>query len=112
MGRATRPRPARLAEKLQQIRLSLGLSQTQMLEQLGLADEKFQGDISKYELGRAEPSYLILLRYARLANVYVDVLLDDDLDLPHRLPCVRKHKGRVKAEMVAKKDRLSRRIAG
>ena len=31
-----RPRPLRLAEKLLQIRTGLGLSQTQMLERLGL----------------------------------------------------------------------------
>jgi hypothetical protein len=27
-----------------------------------------------------------LLRYARIAGVYVDVLIDDELDLPEHLP--------------------------
>jgi hypothetical protein len=36
---------------------------------------------------------MILLEYARLANVYVDVLIDDNLDLPARLPSAKKHEG-------------------
>ena len=38
MGRATREKPAWLAEKLLQIRLALGLSQTEMLKRLGFED--------------------------------------------------------------------------
>ena len=44
-----RPRPLRLAEKLLQIRNGLGLSQTQMLERLGLGDTMHYGRISEYE---------------------------------------------------------------
>lgn len=36
MGRSPRPRPARLGEKLLQIRMGLGLSQSQMHKRLGL----------------------------------------------------------------------------
>jgi hypothetical protein len=32
-----------------------------------------------------EPSLLVLLRYARVAGVSVDKLLDDELDLPEKL---------------------------
>jgi transcriptional regulator with XRE-family HTH domain len=42
--------------------------------------------LSKYELGITEPPLIVLLRYARVAGVYVDVLIDDELDLPARLP--------------------------
>lgn len=43
MGRYHRAKPARLAEKLSQIRRVLGLSQNQMLKHLGLSDELTRG---------------------------------------------------------------------
>ena len=85
MGHARR-RPKRLAEKLLQIRLALGLSQTEMHRQLGVEDEISYTRISDYELDKAEPTLMILLQYARAAGVYVDVLIDDELDLPAKLP--------------------------
>jgi len=48
--------------------------------------------ISEFELGKGEPSLIILLEYARVAGVCVDVLIDDKLDLPGRLPAKPKHK--------------------
>ena len=92
MGHA-RPRPSRLAEKLLQIRNALGLSQTEMHRRLGVQDLIEYHAISKYELDKNEPPLMILLEYARLANVYVEVLIDDDLDLPARLPSAKKHEG-------------------
>jgi transcriptional regulator with XRE-family HTH domain len=91
MGRYSRTRPKRLAEKLLRIRTSLGLSQNEMIRQLGLADELTQSRISGYELGTREPSLPTLLLYARSAGVCVDFLVDDELDLPERLPGVPKH---------------------
>jgi transcriptional regulator with XRE-family HTH domain len=44
------------------------------------------GHISEFESGKREPSLLALVAYARLAGVAVDMLVDDDLDLPQRLP--------------------------
>ncbi len=38
----------------------------------------------------------VLLEYARAANVYVDALIDDLLDLPERLPSQMKHDGLTK----------------
>jgi transcriptional regulator with XRE-family HTH domain len=86
MGSAARPRPKRLAEKLLQIRQSLGLSQNEMLVALGLGEKVFRSAVSGYELGTREPPLPVLLKYARLAGVSTDVLIDDDLDLPKRLP--------------------------
>ena len=86
MGRASRAKPARLAEKLLRIRTVLGLSQNEMISRLGLAGELLREEISAFERGIREPPLPILLRYARTASVYVDVLIDDDLDLPGRLP--------------------------
>ena len=91
MGR-TRPRPARLAEKLRQIRLALGLSQTEMLRRLGLEEEMQYARISEYETGQREPSLLTLLEYSRVAGVHMEVLADDDLDLPAKPPARLKHK--------------------
>jgi transcriptional regulator with XRE-family HTH domain len=86
MGKKARRRPERLAEKLSRIRASLGLSQSDMLKLLGAEDEIDYTAISKYELGRNEPSLIILLRYARVAGVHVEDLIDDELDLPATLP--------------------------
>ena len=85
MGKKARQKPKRLAEKLVQIRTALGLSQSEMLRRLEAEDEIDYTAISKYELGRNEPSLIILLRYARVANVSTDVLIDDELNLPEKL---------------------------
>ena len=82
MGRSARERPERLPEKLLQIRSGLGLSQNEMLVKLGLSDKVFRSAVSGYELGTREPSLIVLLKYARLANISTDVLIDDSLDLP------------------------------
>ena len=81
-----RPRPFRLAEKLLQIRNGLGLSQTQMLERLGLGDTMHYGRISEYEQDKREPSLITLLAYARAASVHLEDIVDDDFELPRKLP--------------------------
>jgi len=86
-----RPKPERLAEKLLQIRNAFDLSQTEMLRRLGLEESMKYTRISEYELGLREPSLMTLLQYARAAGVCVDVLIDDELDLPTRLPGTPKH---------------------
>src|SRR3712207_199917 len=96
MGYA-RPRPKRLAEKLLQIRNSLGLSQTELWKQLGVEDEIPYKRISKYELDENEPPLLVLLQYARLAGVHMEALVDDGLELPEKLP------GDVKQEGIRRK---------
>jgi transcriptional regulator with XRE-family HTH domain len=86
MGRASRPKPARLAKKLLQIRRSLGLSQNEMIQRMGLQGELLREEISDFERGKRIPPLPVLLAYARTANVYVDTLIDDEVDLPDRLP--------------------------
>jgi transcriptional regulator with XRE-family HTH domain len=90
MGYA-RPRPKRLAEKLLQIRNALGLSQAELWKLLGVEDEIPFKRISKYELDQNEPPLSVLLQYARVAGVCLDVLANDDLDLPAKLPSKPKH---------------------
>jgi transcriptional regulator with XRE-family HTH domain len=91
MGKRARMRQERLAEKLLQIRNALGLSQSEMLSRLGFEDVLDYKRISEYELGKNEPPLAVLLRYARVAGVCMDVLIDDDLDLPAKLPSKPKH---------------------
>ncbi len=81
-----RPRPLRLAEKLLQIRTGLGLSQTQMLERLGFSDSMHYGRISEYEQDKREPTLMTLLAYARAASVHLEDIVDDNLELPRKLP--------------------------
>ena len=81
-----RPKPERLAEKLRIIREALGLSQTEMLRRLGLAEIMKYARISEYELGIREPSLMTLLEYSRIAGVHMEALVDDELDLPAKLP--------------------------
>ena len=92
MGTA-RQRAERLAEKLLQIRLTFGLSQTEMLKRLGVEDMIVYNRISDYERGEREPPLPILLSYARLAAVPTEVLIDDELDLPDKLPTAKRHEG-------------------
>ncbi len=94
MGRFSREKPNRLAEKLTQIRTELGLSQNEIVSRMGLTERLNRDDISKYERGVREPSLLVLLRYARAAGVCLDTLVDDELDLPARLPAKPKHGGK------------------
>lgn len=93
MGRYVRPKPARLTEKLIQIRTALGLSQNGMLNVLGMGKNRNRSSISSYERGASEPPLPILLRYARLAGVCMDTIVDDEIDLPNRLPSTAVHSG-------------------
>jgi transcriptional regulator with XRE-family HTH domain len=91
MGRATPAKPKRLPEKLLQIRLTLGLSQNGMLRRLNSPDKLLQTSISGYERGVREPPLLVLLEYARAAGVCMDVLVDDSVNLPNKLPGSPRH---------------------
>jgi len=93
MGLVRRPHPKRLAEKLLKIRTALGLSQGGMLRRLGMDDAGERSTISGYERGEREPPLPVLLEYARAANIYVEVLIDDSLDLPVQLPSRKKSEG-------------------
>jgi transcriptional regulator with XRE-family HTH domain len=86
MGRKPSEKPARLAQKLTHIRKTLNLSQDGIVRLLGLESKLTREDISKYERGLCLPSLLTLLRYAQTSGVYVDTLIDDDIDLPKKLP--------------------------
>ncbi|MDT5270280.1 MAG: Helix-turn-helix domain [Acidobacteriota bacterium] len=87
MGRGKRVVPSQLAAKLLEIRERLDLSQEQMFKRLGKTLSRiYSSHISGYEHGIREPPLDILLQYARVAGVPVEVLIDDELDLPDKLP--------------------------
>jgi transcriptional regulator with XRE-family HTH domain len=77
----SRPRPKHLAKKLLQIRRSLGVSQGELVRQLGVQALIEHTTISKYELNKNEPPLIILLAYARLAGIPVEQIIDDELEL-------------------------------
>jgi transcriptional regulator with XRE-family HTH domain len=91
MGKYPRRRQKRLGKKLRQVRTTLGVSQNEMLRRLGLENELSRTNISNYELGQREPPLYVLLRCARVAGVSTDVLIDDGLDLPKKLPSFPEH---------------------
>jgi transcriptional regulator with XRE-family HTH domain len=91
MGIRPRQRPERLPEKLLAIRTALGLSQSQTVKSLDAEGMIVPGQISEFETGKREPTLIVLLRYARLAGLCVDVLIDDALDLPAKLPARPQH---------------------
>ena len=77
----SRPRPKHLAKKLLQIRRSLGVSQGELVRQLGVQALIEHTTISKYELNKNEPPLAILLAYARLAGIAAEQIIDDEIEL-------------------------------
>jgi transcriptional regulator with XRE-family HTH domain len=71
--------------------MALGLSQGEMLRRLEL-DHLNRTTVSAYEVGTSEPPLPVLLKYARLIEISTDVLIDDELDLPVKMPAKPKHK--------------------
>lgn len=94
MGRAGRAKSEYLAEKLESIRKTLGLTFEEMIAHLDSPNiPLYPASIYEYEKGKREPPLPILLKYARVANVYVEALIDDELDLPEQLPSKQKSEG-------------------
>jgi len=83
MGRARQEKPERIAQKLKDIRLSLGFTQEEMAKSLESYGVKvYRGYIGSFEIGARVPNLLVTLAYARIAGVSVETLIDDKLDLP------------------------------
>lgn len=93
MGRASREKPLRLGSKLLEIRAKLSLSQDGMLRALGLQERYGRHYISGFERGEREPPLLVLLRYSEVARVWLNALIDDEVDLPEELPSAQMHGG-------------------
>lgn len=82
MGRSYRSRPKKLGAKLKLIRTRLGLTQQGMIDKLNVKDEPLRpASISAYEKNLREPPLMVLLRYARIADVTMETLVDDKMKL-------------------------------
>ena len=79
MGTKKRLYPRRTAKKLKQIRQRLELSQGELANSLGVEN---RAQISAYENGKRDAPIVVLLRYARLAKVPLETIVDDQLSLP------------------------------
>ena len=89
-GKRRRPRPLYLHAKLRQIREAYNLSQSEMVSRLGLNDELHPSEISAFERDPVnkwsrEPALPHLLQYVRVAGITVEILIDDELELPNKL---------------------------
>jgi transcriptional regulator with XRE-family HTH domain len=109
MGTIARRRPRQLAIKLLEIRRAFGDSQNSLIRRLDLTDEMTQSDISAFERGTREPPLPILLRYAQMAGIWIDVLVDDEVKLPEKLPANPKSEGIKRKSPEAKKKTLIRK---
>jgi transcriptional regulator with XRE-family HTH domain len=105
MGKYPRHKQVRLPEKLLKIRMALGLSQNEMLKQLKLEGKFSRTSISNYEIGDREPPLHVLLRYAQTAGICLDVIVDNELDLPAKLPTVATHTSTKRKRSIKKKER-------
>ena len=76
----------RLGEKLLEIRTALGLSQSEMLRRLGYEESVYYTRISDYERRKRVPPLPLVLEYARAAGIHMEDIVDDELDLPSKLP--------------------------
>jgi transcriptional regulator with XRE-family HTH domain len=86
MGTFARRKPQRLAEKLLKVRKALGDSQNGLIRRLELTDALTQSDISAFERGTREPPLFVLLKYSEAARVWVNAFIDDNLELPCKIP--------------------------
>ena len=94
----------RLGEKLLDIRNGLGLSQSEMLRRLGYEDVLPYNRISDYELGKRVPPLPVVLEYAKVASVHLQDIVDDELDLPEKLPGSVRYKG-AKSKPIIRRPR-------
>jgi len=92
MGKKQLDKPKRMGEKVREIRMRLGLTQQEMFERLERHGAKIHtGYIGLYEINERIPALKVTLAYARAAGISTDVLIDDELDLPKKLPAKPKH---------------------
>ncbi len=94
----------RLSEKLLQIRNALGLSQMEMLKRLGYEESVFYNRISDYERGKRVPPLPLVLEYAHAAGVHMEDIVDDELDLPAKLPGSVRYQG-LKRKATSRKQK-------
>ena len=103
MARVAVKTPCRIGEKLHQVRLNVELSQNGIVARLGLEGELKRTSASNFERKRRVPSLLVLLRYARVAGICLEGLVDDELELPKDLSSPGAHDYSAKRSMTLAK---------
>lgn len=82
MGTRKRNQPRELPMKLALIRAKLEVGQKEMASLLQKVEPTVQpGMVSRYERGLLEPSLIVLLQYARIGKVTMEMLVDDEIKL-------------------------------
>jgi transcriptional regulator with XRE-family HTH domain len=92
MGQKKRTQPEKLKIKLKTIRVKMEVSQQKMVELLSYYAPNeviVPGYISDFEAGKREPSLIVLLAYSKLTGVSINVLVDDELELPKGYKSIR-----------------------
>jgi transcriptional regulator with XRE-family HTH domain len=79
MSQRQRSKPQCLASKLFTIRQKLGMTQSQLAKLLSL--DKGAARIAEYENGISEPDLIVLLDYAKLARISMDIIANDNRSL-------------------------------
>lgn len=89
-----RPTPRHLAAKLRAIRKNFRVSQYRLAGSLQVRRTR----LSEFEWGRRMPSWIVLIRYAKLAGIPLEFIVDDDIDLDyfkHYLTVVDRKRGEL-----------------
>jgi transcriptional regulator with XRE-family HTH domain len=79
MGKRALPKPKYLAAKLLAIRKTHELTQNQLADKIKVKAKR----ISEFELGRRTPNLILLLHYARLAEIPMEFLVIDEVDVAY-----------------------------
>jgi transcriptional regulator with XRE-family HTH domain len=69
---------------------------------LGLDSVFARNYVSGYERNTREPTLEVLLRYSEISKCWMNALVDDQVDLPEKLPSPQMHEG-----IIRKKSRKS-----
>jgi hypothetical protein len=74
-----------------------------MISRPGFGGELIREELSAFERGIRQPSLGVLLEYARVAGTGVEVLIDDELDMPESIL------GRAKPQSTKRKSAAERK---